>query len=145
MATNKTRLDQGQPAIPDPPALTDDAKRYGNALAGAWGKEGAATQWGTYLRRIPVTVSSVSVAANQATTAEAGLVTDVTATTGTFTGAVKTRVGPPATEECGVEYNADGTATLTFAAGDAVTECAYTQLQTPADLVAHLDATTDPA
>jgi hypothetical protein len=146
MASNQSRLNSGIPAIPTPPELTDGAIRYGNAYLGVSGKEGAATQWGNYLRRIPVALTGLAVAASSHTTSSPGAVLSVQATTATFAGGkVMVASGAAAGGEVKVVYNADGTATLTFNGIDAVTVCAIHQLQVPAEVIAFLDAETDPA
>ena len=145
MATNEQQLDLGLPAVPDPPVLTDDATRYGNALLGYWGTEASPTGFGAYVRRVPQD-ETLAIAANTGTTANAGAVLAVQATAGGFTGPLTQRItGAPATGEVRVDINADGTATLTTNAGDAVTSTEVRMLRVPAALITHLDATTDPA
>lgn len=146
MASNQDQLNLGLPAIPDPPELTDEAVRYGNAYIGVSGKVAAPTDWGDYLRRIPVRLTGLVVAADTHTTSSPGAVIAVQATAGAVTGIMAIRVtGSPGSGEARVVYNPDGTATLDFNGGDAVTAIAIQQLRVPAAVIAFLDATTDPA
>lgn len=154
MPTNQAQLNLGQPDLgidpnnPQPPdqATQDEALRFGNALGGIWGTTATPTSYGDYVRRIPVAVTGVAVATNTCTTATPGGVLSVQVTAGAATGPVAIMVtGTPSAGQCRVDYNANGTATITFAAADAVTACAYHQLQVPAAIIAHLDSNTDPA
>lgn len=78
----------------------------------------------------PGYLTAQAVASNAHTAASAGWVTFVEATAGSTTGVFSIlRTGTPNTTEVTVTYTS-GVPTLTFAAGDAVTECAYT-LVTP--------------
>ena len=74
MPSNRDILNLGQPAIPDPPELTDDGSRYGNALSGFWGFAAAPTSYGDYVRRIPTLFTAQAVSFNAHTTAGAGIV-----------------------------------------------------------------------
>lgn len=88
------------------------------------------------LQGVPTSRTGIAVAADTATLATPGLVQDVQATAGTTTGPMtKIVTGTPATGQVAVSYDADGIPTLTFAAADAVTECAVNQL-TPLTTVA---------
>jgi hypothetical protein len=146
MATNQDQLNLGLPAIPDPPVLTENASRYGNAYLGVSGKESASTNWGDYLRRIPVSLTGLAVAADSHTTSSPGAVLAVQSTAGVLTAVLPILVtGSPASGQCRVTYNADGTATIATNAADVITAIAIQQLQVPAEVIAFLDATTDPA
>lgn len=82
---------------------------------------------------VPSSLTGVAVAANTATLTASGPVSAVQATTGTVTGGKTIIVtGTPAAGEVLVTYDADGIPTLTFAAGDGVTEAAVIQSQFPA-------------
>lgn len=146
MASNQDQLNLGLPAVPDPPELTVEATRYGNAYLGVSGKNGAPTNWGDYLRRIPVTLTNQSVAGSSHTTSSPGAVLAVQATTGSFTGVLAVRItGSPESGQCQVTYNSNGTATITTNGGDAITKIAIQQLQVPQAVIDFLDATTEPA
>lgn len=72
---------------------------------------------------VPAWTSAVEVASHTAELAAAGMVIAVTITAGGVTGAANIRSDAPATSrDVQVEYDADGVATITFLAGDAVTE-----------------------
>lgn len=144
MATNKEILDDGRPLPTSPPVLTDAATRYGNALSGVWGSEGSTTDYGSYLMRIPSVKVGQAVVVNVHTTAP-GLVQHIQAVAGGTTGPVAGIVtGVPATGQVLIEPQSGGEMKLTFAAADAVTQCAYCLLAVPADLISHLEAASTP-
>lgn len=69
----------------------------------------------------------------------AGQLLEVEATAGTVTGVFTIVTGAPATTQAQVVYSATtGIATVTFNAGDAVTECRIKANELPADFVAKL-------
>lgn len=83
----------------------------------------------TDLQGVPTSRTGIAVAANTATLSTPGLVQDVQATTaGTAGPKTKIVTGAPAAGQVAVSYDAAGIPTLTFAAADAVTECAVNQL-----------------
>ena len=145
MTTNRTQLNSGMPDIPSPPELTDDATRYGNALIGAFGKQGAPTGFGDFLRRTGSVSLALTVTTNTVTVGP-GAVLAVQSTTGSVTGPMAIIVsGAPATGQVKVEPQSNGTQKLTFESGDAVTEAGVYLLTLPADLLTFLEATTVPA
>lgn len=145
MANNTEILDAGRPAPVTPPAVTDEAVRWGNAIAGIWGKETATTGYGTYLRRIPVLKETQSVSSDRHTTLP-GLVQHIQATVGSQAGPKLPIVtGAPSRGQVLVEPQSDGTMLLKFSADDAITECAYLLTPVPAALLAHLAAVSVPA
>lgn len=78
---------------------------------------------------VPAWTTGVTVTTHVATLPEPGWVVAVEATTGTTTGPCQqVQNGTPATGEVDVAYTA-GVATLTFASGDAVTECAVSYMK----------------
>jgi len=144
MPTNTAILDAGTPALGNPPDPADqDALQYGNALAGVWGSEATPSGYGSYLRgRIPTLFGSLNITGNSIELAQPGAVIAVVVTTGGDPGAKILRpFGTPTTSEVLVEYNNDGTPTLTFTAA---TRCYVHQMLIPAEFVAHLDAEASP-
>lgn len=149
MATNQDILNLGFPAFPDPPldppGPSDEATRYGNALIGVQGTEASPTQYGDYLRRIPDVRTGQSVSSNAHTAADPGEITNVVATTASSTGTKKGKASGGADPgEVRIIYASSGVATLGFAAGDAVTACAYNIMVVPQEIVDFLDDTSDP-
>lgn len=81
------------------------------------------------LQGVPTSRTGIAVSSNTATLATPGVVQDVQSTTGTTTGPMtKIVTGTPTTGQVAVSYDSAGLPTLTFAAADAVTECAVNQL-----------------
>lgn len=145
MATNEAILNDGFPAATDPPVLTDDGKRYGNAYIGVSGTEANPTDWGRYLRRIPIVRSGESVSSDEHTAADPGQVTSVYAQTGTSTGPKSARPsGSPAAGEVLITYGSNGRATLEFNAGDDVATCNYHLVEVPQGVIDFLNATSNP-
>lgn len=145
MPTNREVIDAGAPALPDPPAITDESLRYGNALGGVWGSEASPSEYGSYVvGRIPSTEGGIAVASNTVTLSTPGAVVAVSASLAASTGAKVISPAPAQAGEVRVAYDADGIPTLTFAGADAVTECAVHQMRIPAALVAHMNATAEP-
>lgn len=144
MPTNQEILDAGVPDLPDP--IPDDgsldpaAERYGNALLGVWGREGAPTMFGAFLRAIvPQTFTGVAVTANQVTLPTRGCVVAVDDNGGPAE--VIRPAGTPSGNEVLVEYS-DGYPTLTFSGG--VTACDVQQQVIPDEIWEFLDATSNP-
>lgn len=145
MATNEDILNDGFPAATDPPVLTDDGKRYGNAYLGVSGTEASPTNWGRYLRRIPIVRSSQTVTSDLHTAADPGQVTSVLAQTGTSTGPKSDRPsGSPAAGEVLITYDSNGRGTIRFNTGDAVATCAYHLIEVPQGVIDFLNATSVP-
>ena len=143
--TNLDRLDQGSPPLPVPVEVTDDALRYGNALAGLWGTEAAPTDFGTLHLLSATILSNVAVVANR-TTVGPGTVLAVEATAATATGP-KTLVltmGAMAAERVVVSPQANGSVSLQFFGADAVTEISVYLLAAPSALRDHLAAEENP-
>lgn len=145
MATNEDVLNDGIPPIPGPEDSTDDALRFGNAYLGVSGTEASPTDWGRYLRRIPILRNTQAVSSNSHTAADPGEVTNVVAQTASSTGTKKGKAfGGADPGEVRITYASDGVATLDFSGGDGVTVCAYNLMVVPQELIDFLDATSVP-
>lgn len=144
MPSNLDELNGGLPTPPDPPAVTDEALRYGNAFIGVFGTEGSPVSYGDFIRRVGLVQSAITVAGDTVDVGP-GVVIAVQATVASSTGVKAIRVeGAPAAGEVRVTPQADGTQRLTFNAGDAVTTAAIYLLAIPAAIVSFLDATATP-
>lgn len=148
MPTNQDVLDAGVPDLPDPipddGSLDEDAERYGNAIRAVDGTEGSPTNLGSYLRRIPETVTGAALAANQLTTADPGTVTAVAGDGTTPLTSMPYDGSSPPSGGVAVEYLSDGRARLRTNAGDGFSTLNYQILVTPSAMISALDATSDP-
>lgn len=145
MATNEDVLNDGIPPIPGLEDSTDDALRFGNAYLGVSGTEASPTNWGRYLRRIPIVRSGQTVTSDLHTAADPGQVTSIFAETGSSTGTKGARPsGSPAAGEVLITYDSNGRGTIRFNSGDAVTACAYHLVEVPQEVINFLNETSDP-
>lgn len=148
MATksNKTLLNEGLPD-PDPGGDLDLAKAYGNAwVVSTLGKVADPTSFGDFMARVSTTVTGATVSNESHIAALPGPILHVEATTGSVTGpVVVTVVAAPATGEARITTDSAGIDTIEFNAGDAVTECAFRQLQMSTKIIEKLADDSDPA
>lgn len=152
MATNKDALDAGAKftITPGVDPLTDPQNlRYSNAFYKAVlgsDKTGGGVGYGSFFNRVPVTLTGVTVTTNVATPALPGAVLSVQATTGSSLG-VKTimTVGPVIAGSCLITQDSNGRDKIEFAAADAVTVCAFRQIQMNQAMFDALKETTVPA
>lgn len=143
MPTNQDVLDGGIPAPPTDGTIPLEVKQYGGAYLAVTGSSAAPSNYGSFLRRIG-SVITVEVAANTVTVGP-GAVLAVQVTVGVASGPKAIiMVGPVFTGQVLVEPQVDGTQSLTFNAGDAVTEAAVYLLACPAEMIAALDAAATP-
>lgn len=144
MPTNQETLDAGSPAIPNPPAVTDAAIRYGNALAGVWGTEAEPTDYGSFLKGIPEVLTGLAIVGSQVVLPVPGRVTAVQITNGTSLGPATRRIsGVLSASQYSVAYNATtGVATISFAVGQ--NECSVELVPIPQALIDHLNAEATP-
>lgn len=138
-------LDQGSPAGELEPTNEGDAWRdaYFKAMLG---NSDDPTNFGFFVTRIARTVTGATVTANTHKAVLPGPVLHVQATAAGSTGAKTVVVtGTPGAGEVRVDTDlADGRDTMTFAAGDAVTACAYRQQGMPVAMYDALVANTVP-
>lgn len=143
MPTNQDLLDAGLPVPPTDGTIPLVVKQYGNAYLAITGSNAAPSNYGTFLRRVGVTVA-VAVASHTVTVGP-GAVLAVQATIGVASGPKAMIMdGTVFTGQVLVEPQEDGTQRLTFNAGDAVTEAAVYLLACPEEMISALDATATP-
>ena len=148
--TKAEQLDKGAPFETDPQNPTIDPTEgeawrdaYYNAMIGTTVDP---TNFGFFVIRIARTVTGAAVAASVHKAVLPGPVLHVQATTATSTGPkVVIVTGTPGAGEVRLDTDsADGRDTLTFAAADAVTVCAYRQQGMPQEMYDQLVADTVP-
>lgn len=147
--TKQEQLDLGVPIDPtgEQQFDQDDVQAYTDAFyTSVLGRRETPTNVGFFFARIARTETGVAVAANSVTAALPGPVLNVQATAATSTGPKTIIVtGAPGTGQVLVESDPQtGRDTLTFAAGDAVTVCAYRQQAMPQEMYDQLVADTEP-
>lgn len=147
--TKEEQLDLGVPVEADSLGDfdEDDVAAYTDAFYTAvMGRRDTPTNLGFFYARIARTVTGAGVGGNSHKAALPGPVLHVQATTGSSTGPkVVIVTGTPAGGQVRITTDlGDGRDTLTFAAGDAVTVCAYRQQAMPEEMYDQLVADTDP-
>ena len=150
--TKQEQLDLGVPIeAPEPdtsdPNYDPNVAAYTDAFYTAvMGRTATPTNLGFYFARVARTVTGATVTADAHTVDLPGPVLNVQATAGSSTGS-KTIVvtGTPGAGSVRIDTDlANGRDTLVFAAGDAVTACAYRQQAMPQEMYDALVADTDP-
>jgi len=147
--TKAEQLDRGVPIDEDGLGdyATSDVQAYTDAFYTAvMGRRATPTGLGFFYSRIARTVTGAVVAGDAHKAALPGPVLHVQATAGTSTGPkIVIVTGTPGAGQVRIDTDlGDGRDTLTFAAGDAVTTCAYRQQAMPEEMYDALVSNTDP-